>query len=208
MQSAMACGEVRRYNCYSTRSFYLFSVAASESSASPSSPAPPLSASALATAQAAAALASSFRLQSPAAAAATAAVTMSPVFKSSLASVHQSICHAEAEHFVPAHGKESSITLDLVPNRIQMGPCKRTFVAPESHDFIVKLVKFRSKQMRNPNSHIDANAGGVAVDVVYNHTTTCPLVIVSFSFVFYSISLRLLLTYCDALLGNSILRRF
>lgn len=33
--------------------------------------------------------------------------------------------------------------------------------------------------MRNPNSHIDTNAGGVSVDVVYNQTTTCPLVIVS-----------------------------
>lgn len=76
------------------------------------------------------------------------------------------------------NGKESSIVLDLEPMRIQLGPCKRTFKAPEPHGFIVKLQKFKSKQMRNPNSHIDSNAGGVSIDV-YNETTTCPLNIVS-----------------------------
>lgn len=90
----------------------------------------------------------------------------------------QSICFAETEHRLTVNGKESSIILDLEPNRIQMGPCKRTFIAPESHGFIVKLLKFTSKQMRNPNSHIDSNDGGVSVDL-YNETTTCPLNIVS-----------------------------
>lgn len=68
--------------------------------------------------------------------------------------------------------------LDLEPNRVQMGPCKRTFITQEPHGFIVKLVRFKSKQMRNPNSHIESVNGGVSVDV-YNETATCPLLIVS-----------------------------
>lgn len=61
---------------------------------------------------------------------------------------------------------------------MQMGPCKRTFKAPEPHGFIIKLLRFKSKQMRNPNSHIDSNIGGVSIDS-YNETATCPLNIVS-----------------------------
>lgn len=105
-------------------------------------------------------------------------ITVSPIYKSSQSVSHQSICFAETEHVLSVNGKESSIVLDLEPNRIQLGPCKRTFKAPEPHGFIVKLLKFKSKQMRNPNSHIDSNAGGVSIDV-YNETTTCPLNIVS-----------------------------
>lgn len=105
-------------------------------------------------------------------------ITVSPIYKSSQSVSHQSICFAETEHMLSVNGKESSIVLDLEPNRIQLGPCKRTFKALEPHGFIVKLLKFRSKQMRNPNSHIDSNAGGVSIDV-YNETTTCPLNIVS-----------------------------
>lgn len=103
----------------------------------------------------------------------------SPIYKSSQIMSHQSICFAETEHVLSVNGKESSVVLDLEPNRIQLGPCKRTFRAPEPHGFIVKLLKFKSKQMRNPNSHIDNNVGGVSNDV-YNETTTCPLNIVSF----------------------------
>lgn len=105
-------------------------------------------------------------------------ITVSPIYKSSQSVSHQSICYAETEHVLSVNGKESSIILDLQPNRIQLGPCKRTFKAPEPHGFIVKLLKFKSKQMRNPNSHIDTNTGGVSMDV-YNETTTCPLNIVS-----------------------------
>ncbi|XP_055320973.1 uncharacterized protein LOC129577614 isoform X2 [Sitodiplosis mosellana] len=101
-------------------------------------------------------------------------ITVSPIYKSSQSVSHQSICFAETEHMLSVNGKESSIVLDLEPNRIQLGPCKRTFKAPEPHGFIVKLLKFKSKQMRNPNSHIDSNVGGVSIDV-YNETTTCPL---------------------------------
>lgn len=112
-------------------------------------------------------------------------ITVSPIYKSSQTVAHQSICYAEPEHFLSVNGKESSIILDLEPNRIQMGPCKRVFKAPEPHGFIVKLLKFKSKQMRNPNSHIDSNAGGVSIDV-YNETTTCPLNIVSLSYYIHS----------------------
>lgn len=109
-------------------------------------------------------------------------ITVSPIYKSSQSLSHQSICFAETEHVLSVNGKESSIVLDLEPMRIQLGPCKRTFKAPEPHGFIVKLQKFKSKQMRNPNSHIDSNVGGVSLDV-YNETTTCPLNIVSVAFV-------------------------
>ncbi|XP_031640928.1 uncharacterized protein LOC116352458 isoform X2 [Contarinia nasturtii] len=101
-------------------------------------------------------------------------ITVSPIYKSSQTVSHQSICYAETEHVLSVNGKESSIVLDLEPNRIQLGPCKRIFKAPEPHGFIVKLLKFKSKQMRNPNSHIDTNIGGVSIDV-FNETTTCPL---------------------------------
>lgn len=111
----------------------------------------------------------------------------SPIYKSSQIMSHQSICFAETEHVLSVNGKESSVVLDLEPNRIQLGPCKRTFRAPEPHGFIVKLLKFKSKQMRNPNSHIDNNVGGVSNDV-YNETTTCPLNIVSFSVCYCSAS--------------------
>lgn len=111
---------------------------------------------------------------------------ISPFFKSTLSSPHQSMCFAETEHFLSVGGKDSTITLDLEPNRLgQMGACKRTFIAPEPHGFIVKLIRFKSKQMRNPNSHIDAKTGGVSVDV-YNETATCPLIIVSRLFTFWS----------------------
>lgn len=104
-------------------------------------------------------------------------ITIAPIFKS--AQTHQSLCQQDASpHLLSVDGRESSIILDLEPNRLQMGPCKRTFKAPEPHGFIVKLLKFKSKQMRNPNSHIDSNAGGVSIDS-YNETTTCPLNIVS-----------------------------
>lgn len=126
-------------------------------------------------------------------------ITVSPTYKSSQTVAHQSICFAETEHVLGANGKESSIILDLEPNRIQMGPCKRTFIAPEPHGFIVKFLKFKSKQMRNPNSHIDSNAGGVSIDV-YNETTTCPLNIVSLLFnlyIFYCLFFLLFLRCCD-----------
>lgn len=113
-------------------------------------------------------------------------ITVSPLYKSSQSVSHQSICYAENEHMLSVNGKESSIVLDLEPNRIQLGPCKRTFKAPDPHGFIVKLLKFKSKQMRNPNSHIDSNIGGVSIDV-FNETTTCPLNIVSYSFIYYYI---------------------
>lgn len=113
----------------------------------------------------------------------SSSITVSPTYKSSQTIAHQSICFAEAEHLLGTNGKESSIILDLEPNRIQMGPCKRTFIAPEPHGFIVKFLKFKSKQMRNPNSHIDSNIGGVSNDV-YNETTTCPLNIVSYAAAF------------------------
>lgn len=110
----------------------------------------------------------------------SSSITVSPIYKSSQSLLsHQSICYAETEHTLSVNGKDSSIVLDLEPMRIQLGPCKRTFKAPEPHGFIVKLQKFKSKQMRNPNSHIDSNAGGVSIDNVYNETTTCPLNIVS-----------------------------
>lgn len=110
----------------------------------------------------------------------SSSITVSPIYKSSQSLLsHQSICYAETEHQLTVNGKDSSIVLDLEPMRIQLGPCKRTFKAPEPHGFIVKLQKFKSKQMRNPNSHIDSNAGGVSIDNVYNETTTCPLNIVS-----------------------------
>lgn len=126
----------------------------------------------------------------------SSSITVSPIYKSSQSSLlsHQSICYAETEHQLTVNGKDSSIVLDLEPMRIQLGPCKRTFKAPEPHGFIVKLQKFKSKQMRNPNSHIDSNAGGVSIDNVYNETTTCPLNIVSwfFSVVFVFCALFLL----------------
>lgn len=112
-------------------------------------------------------------------------ITVSPIYKSSQSMSHQSICFAETEHVLSVNGKESSVVLDLEPNRIQLGPCKRTFKAPEPHGFIVKLLKFKSKQMRNPNSHIDSNVGGVS-NYVYNETTTCPLNIVSLQSLFFS----------------------
>lgn len=107
-----------------------------------------------------------------------------PFFKSTLTSPRQSICYAEMEHILSVGGKESSIMLDLEPNRIQLGPCKRTFITTEPHGFIVKLLKFKSKQMRNPNSHIENNDGGVSVYAYNNETATCPLLIVSSLFAF------------------------
>lgn len=107
-----------------------------------------------------------------------------PFYKSTLTSPRQSICYAEMEHLLSVGGKESSIMLDLEPNRIQLGPCKRTFITSEPHGFIVKLLKFKSKQMRNPNSHIENSDGGVSADV-YNETATCPLLIVSFYLLFF-----------------------
>lgn len=104
--------------------------------------------------------------------------TLSSVSSSSL-SLANSICTQQTEYLLSSNGKESSVTLDLLPpHRQQMNPCKRTFRAPESYRFIVKLLKFKSKQMRNPNSHIDSKTGGVSVDI-YNETATCPLNIVS-----------------------------
>lgn len=112
----------------------------------------------------------------------TPSMTTSPTFKSAIPPAHQSLCNVDSEQHL-GKGRESSITLLLEPNRIQIGPCKRAFIAPEMHGFIVKVVRSTEKHIRNnPNSNIDTDAGGVSDDVVYNQTTTCPLVIVSFDF--------------------------
>lgn len=115
----------------------------------------------------------------------------------SATSILLSMCTPQTEHLLTSNGKESSVTLDLFPpQRQQMNPCKRTFRAPESYRFIVKLVKFKSKQMRNPNSHVDSKTGGVSVDI-YNETATCPLNIVSIIdiFFFFNSSIQY---YCTA----------
>jgi len=49
----------------------------------------------------------------------------------------------EQEKFLPDHGIESSLALDLHPGRT-LNSCKRYFTAPESTGFIIKLVRLQA----------------------------------------------------------------
>lgn len=89
----------------------------------------------------------------------------------------ESICSHETDRQVNSEGKESSLTLELHPDIMSHGPCKRILTAPESHGFFMHLVR-NSVRKTQSNGPPMKNIRGMSPKI-RNSTHSCPLSIYS-----------------------------